>query len=160
MPKAVFIGSFDPLHVGHVRLAKESVHHFGDLLVVVCVNADKESSYLFSFEERLEMTRVVLGDVPGVTVQGLRDWNEMPQLFRDQGVEVFIRGIHPVAEQFEREVYWKNAFWNREMPELWWCMVLVDEISSTQIREAAGRHEDVSALVPPEVVKYVERKFA
>ena len=68
MTKAVFPGSFDPIHNGHIDIAKRAAKFFDELVVAVYDKPLKK--FLFSPEERLEMVRKVFADTPNVTVVG------------------------------------------------------------------------------------------
>ena len=61
-PHALFAGSFNPPTLGHYDLIKRGVKLFGSLRVVVATNSSK--SGLFSVEERLELLRHDLADLP------------------------------------------------------------------------------------------------
>ena len=54
---AVYVGSFDPLTLGHVDIIKRGAKVFEKLTVGIGINPDKKS--LFSSEERLEMAQRV-----------------------------------------------------------------------------------------------------
>ncbi|MBQ2304621.1 MAG: adenylyltransferase/cytidyltransferase family protein, partial [Firmicutes bacterium] len=63
--RALYAGSFDPMTLGHVDVIKRASKIFDELTVLVTVNLAKES--LFSYEEREEMIKEVLGDLPNVS---------------------------------------------------------------------------------------------
>lgn len=56
----IFGGTFNPPHIGHVRLAKNAAEHIGaDRVIVIpdCIPPHKEAKQLASAEERVEMCR-------------------------------------------------------------------------------------------------------
>ena len=66
---AVFGGSFNPVHYGHINLAKEILRQ--DLadevwLMVSPRNPLKQQADLLDEQTRLRLTRLALADVPGV----------------------------------------------------------------------------------------------
>lgn len=71
MKVGIFGGSFDPIHNGHVRLARYVRDHT-DLdevwMMVSPLNPLKPQGYVATDEQRLEMARLAVADIPGVKV--------------------------------------------------------------------------------------------
>lgn len=71
MKVGIFGGSFDPIHEGHVNLAKYVLDHT-DLdevwLIVSPLNPLKPQGYVASDEQRLEMARLAVEGIPGIRV--------------------------------------------------------------------------------------------
>ncbi len=67
MRKAVYAGSFDPITNGHLWLIEQGVELFDALVVAVGTNPDKE--YTFSLEERVELVKGSLSDLPRASVE-------------------------------------------------------------------------------------------
>lgn len=71
MKVGIFGGSFDPIHEGHVRLAKYVLDHT-DLdevwLMVSPLNPLKPQGYVATNEQRLEMARLAVENIPGIRV--------------------------------------------------------------------------------------------
>ncbi|MDE6631620.1 MAG: nicotinate (nicotinamide) nucleotide adenylyltransferase, partial [Muribaculaceae bacterium] len=67
----IFGGSFDPIHEGHVNLAKYVLDHT-DLdevwLMVSPLNPLKPQGYVATNEQRLEMARLAVEGIPGIRV--------------------------------------------------------------------------------------------
>ncbi|HXW83333.1 MAG TPA: pantetheine-phosphate adenylyltransferase, partial [Candidatus Binataceae bacterium] len=59
---AVYPGSFDPIHNGHLDVIRRTVVLFDEVIVAVAYNPHKESA-LFSPDERVEMIREVVRDL-------------------------------------------------------------------------------------------------
>src|SRR5258708_23531338 len=59
---AVYPGSFDPIHNGHVDVIRRSVGIFDEVIVAVTYNPHKDAA-LFSGDERVEMIREVIRDL-------------------------------------------------------------------------------------------------
>lgn len=98
--KAVYAGSFDPVHFGHIDIIRRAARDF-DLTVLVANNPGK--TYMFSLEERAKMVRIavrpsVIGDV-NVNVAMLKDPH---QLTADWAFEnnhtVIVRGVRSFAD--------------------------------------------------------------
>lgn len=67
----IFGGSFDPIHNGHIRLAQYVLTHT-DLdevwLMVSPLNPLKPQGYVATDEQRLDMARLAVADIPGVKI--------------------------------------------------------------------------------------------
>jgi pantetheine-phosphate adenylyltransferase len=58
----VYPGSFDPITTGHIDIITRSQRLVDKLIVGVAINTGK--SPLFSYDERMEMLRTELADLP------------------------------------------------------------------------------------------------
>lgn len=71
MTAGIFGGSFDPIHVGHVALARYALEHAGldeVWLMVSPRNPLKPHATIASNEQRLEMVRLATEDIKGLRV--------------------------------------------------------------------------------------------
>ena len=63
--KAIYPGSFDPLTNGHLDLIERGSKIFGELVVAILHNAEKDP--LFSLDERMAMLKATPLDFPTCT---------------------------------------------------------------------------------------------
>jgi len=68
MIKAVFPGSFDPIHNGHIDIAKRASRLVDELVIAVYDKPLK--NFLFSPEERIDMVKKVFLNDSKITVTG------------------------------------------------------------------------------------------
>ena len=68
--RAIFPGSFDPVHYGHIDIAARASRIFDSLVVAVYETPSK--NLFFSTEERLEMLRQAMANLPNVEVVSYR----------------------------------------------------------------------------------------
>lgn len=154
---AIFPGGFDPVTNGHLDLVKRMTHLFDR--VIVAVVKGREKGPLFSWEERIEMFRKAVEDLPNVEVEG---FDEMTVDFaRRKGAVAIVRGIRAVSD-FEAE--FDMAMMNRKMaPHLESVYLMANQdflyISASRIREVARLGYDVKDLVPPHVRTALRRRF-
>ncbi|MDE0312730.1 MAG: adenylyltransferase/cytidyltransferase family protein, partial [Caldilineaceae bacterium] len=66
MTRAIYPGSFDPFHFGHMDIARRAAGLFDELLVTVFDAPAKR--LLFSTEERIELAREALKDVQNISI--------------------------------------------------------------------------------------------
>lgn len=131
MSRVITYGTFDLLHVGHVRLLKRA-KELGDHLTVAVssdlFNNRKNKKSFFSFEDRCEMVSA-LGCVDAVIPEN--DWEQKKDDIERLRIDTFVMGSD-----------WEGKF--DELGEL--CRVVylprTDGISSTHIRDALKGPQD------------------
>ena len=99
MSRAIYPGSFDPVTLGHLDIIKRSAAMFDELVVGVLINTAKTP--LFSLEERVNMLKNVVSDIPNVSVvqfDGL-----LVDYARQNDIKVIVRGLRAVTD-FEYEL--------------------------------------------------------
>ena len=104
-PRALYPGTFDPPTLGHLDLIRRGVQLFGPLLVAVANNNTKAP--LFSAEERVDMLRELVADLP-VEVEYFRGL--VIEHAHERGIKVLLRGVRTVSD-FEYE--YQMAMTNR-----------------------------------------------
>lgn len=155
--KALFPASFDPVTNGHLDLIHRARRVFPQLVVAVAKNIGKSGT--FDIDERLDMIRSVLGELPGVTITA---FDGLVVDFAHQiGAGVIIRGLRANAD-FEYE--FEMALMNRHMkPDIETLFLMTSQqyfyVSSSRLKELVHFGADVSEWVPPIVAKYLREKL-
>ncbi len=98
MVKAIYAGSLDPIHYGHIDIIERASKVFDELVVAIGANPDKK--YTFSLEERLNMARYSLSAQKNVRVK-LFDGLLVDYAY-EQGIPVIVKGVRS-AEDFGYE---------------------------------------------------------
>ncbi|APW47356.1 pantetheine-phosphate adenylyltransferase [Rhodoferax antarcticus] len=146
---AVYPGTFDPITLGHEDIVRRAAQLFDRVIVAVAAGHHKKS--LFSVEQRVDMARVALADIPGVEVA------EFHGLLRDfviaSGAKGMVRGLRAVTD-FDYE--FQLAGMNRTlMPKVETIFLAPSDkfqfISSTLVREIATLGGEVDQFVSPGV---------
>ncbi len=155
--KAVFPGTFDPIHYGHIDIAERAARLFDEVIVAVYDRPLKQ--LLFSPEERLALVRQTFEGHPNIRVMGYSGLTV--NFCREIGAQVIIRGLR-VFSDFERE--FRMALANHRLaPEIEVVALITDErytfLSGTTVREIASLGGDVSSMVPPHVAEALKRRF-
>ena len=146
---ALYPGSFDPPTLGHLDLIKRATRMFDHIIVAVASNIRK--SGLFTVEERLEMLREMVRDLPMVEVTWFDTLSV--EFARQHGAIAVIRGLR-VLSDFEYEL--TLAINNRKLnPEVDTVCLMPSEpyvfLSSSMVKEIAGFGGDISCSVTKEV---------
>ena len=159
---AVYVGSFDPLTLGHVDIIQRGAAIFDKITVGIGINPDKNP--LFTPEERLEIAQQVLSPLKNVEIrcfEGLA-----VQFVRQCGARVLLRGVRTLSD-IEAEFTMTLA--NRALdPQIDTIFLMASEkythISSTLIKQIAQFAQGSATLklnefVPHEVVEPLLRKY-
>jgi pantetheine-phosphate adenylyltransferase len=154
---ALYPGTFDPITRGHEDLIRRCVRLFDE--VVVAVAASPKKAPLFTLEERVELAREALRDLPEVSVTGYTGLTV--DFARANGFKAIIRGLRAVSD-FEYE--FQLATMNRHLTEGVETVFLTPSehhtfISSSLVREVAEFGGDVSAFVHPFVAERLKQRF-
>lgn len=155
--KIVYPGTFDPLTRGHEDLVRRACGLFDHVVVAVAASTAKQP--FFSLEERLDLARRTLADMPNVEVASFGGL--LVDFVRDQGTNLVLRGLRAVSD-FEYE--FQLAGMNREMyPELETVFLTPSEqymfISASMVREIARLGGDIRPFVPRPVAERLEGKW-
>lgn len=157
MVTAVFPGTFDPIHLGHIDISNRASGLFDQ--VVVAVYDRPLKSLLFPPEVRIELARKAFEDNSKVTVMGYSGLTV--DFCRKIDAKVIVRGIR-VFSDFEYE--FRMALANHRLaPEIEVMALITAEehtfLSSSTVREIASLGGDVSSMVPPHVEIALKKRF-
>jgi pantetheine-phosphate adenylyltransferase len=153
--RAVCPGSFDPVTNGHLDIVERAATLFDEVIVAVGVNPSK--SRLFSPEERLDMLRQAVADLPNVRVEGFTGL--LTDFCREHDVHAIVKGLRG-ATDYEYEL--PMAQMNRHLTgiETVFLPGAVGNafVSSSLIKEVSAFGGDVSGLVPAFVLELLEER--
>jgi pantetheine-phosphate adenylyltransferase len=154
---AVYPGSFDPAHNGHIDIASRAANAFEEVVVAVYDKPAKQ--VLFDVDERVAMIKHALQHVTNVRVAAYSGLTV--DYVQKVGARAIVRGLR-VFSDFELE--FRMALANRRLaPQIEVVNFIADEkhlhISSSTVREIASLGGDVSSMVPPEVAEALAAKF-
>jgi pantetheine-phosphate adenylyltransferase len=157
MIRAVFPGTFDPIHYGHIDITKRAKRLFDEVIVAVYDRPLK--TLLFSPEMRIELARQAFNDDSNIQVVG---YGGLTVEFCQQiNAQVIVRGLR-VFSDFEYE--FRMALANRRLaPEIEVIALITHEkhtfLSGSTVREIASLDGDVSSMVPPHVERALHARF-
>ena len=156
MARAIYPGSFDPVHNGHVDIARRASKLFDELVISVYDAPPK--SLMFTTEERVslfEESLIGLENTRVVPFQGLT-----PIFARSVGADFVVRGLR-AGFDFETE-FGMALMWRNLAPDIdVVCMMSALEyqfVYSSRIKEVAQLGGDVRSLVPKQVATALKEK--
>ena len=155
---AVYPGTFDPITRGHEDLVRRAAGIFDRVVVAIAANPNKAP--MFSSEERVELARDVLADLPNVQVMGYTGLTV--EFAKRENIAVIVRGLRAVSD-FEYE--FQMAGMNRYLlPEVETMFLTPSDqyqfISGSIVREIALLGGDVSKFVFPSVDIWLKAKIS
>ena len=156
MTIAIYPGSFDPITNGHLDIITRAAKLFDKIVIGVY---EKSSKHLvFTVEERLELARQAVANLPNVEVKSFSGL--AVDFAKQEKVQVMIRGLRMTAD-FEKE--FEMAMMNRKLaPDLdLLCLMASQEyqfLSSSLLKEVARLNGNISDLVPQHVAEALKKK--
>ena len=156
--RAVFPGTFDPIHYGHIDIVRRGCALFDEVIVAVYDRPLKD--LLFSSKERMELVQTAF----------VKDANVIIKIYDKLTVDfcssvdakILLRGLR-VFSDFEHE--FGMALANRRLAsDIDTVSLITSEqhtfLSSSTVREIAALGGDVSSMVPDFVQTALKKKIA
>jgi pantetheine-phosphate adenylyltransferase len=157
MVRAVFPGTFDPIHYGHIDIARRASKLFDELIVAVYDRPLK--NLIFSPDERIGLVQNAFSGDAKIKVVGYQGLTI--EFCRKINGQVIVRGLR-VFSDFEHE--FRMALANHRLAADIDVIALITSeehtfLSSTTVREIACLGGDISSMVPPEVAKALRKRY-
>lgn len=153
MTIAIYPGTFDPVHYGHMDIARRAAELFDKLVVAVYDRPQK--NLMFSTQDRVEMVNRALCDIDNIQVTTYRGLTV--DFAHEQGARVIVRGLRVISD-FERE--YQMALTTRRLAADVDMVCLMTSLeyaflSSSIVKEIAMAGGSVLQFVPPFVEEAV-----
>lgn len=158
MIRALYPGTFDPIHNGHVDIAARAASLFDELVIGIYDSPPK--TLTFDTAQRVALAQEALSHLPNIRVIPYRGLTVT--CAREIGALALVRGLRAISD-FEFE--FQMALTNKKLaPDIEFvCLMTSLEhayLSSSILKEIAVLGGDVSTLAPQSVLKALKTRFA
>lgn len=145
MRTAVFPGSFDPLHKGHVEIINKATTVFDKVIVAIGENTTK--LYMFSLEERVNTVKKVFATNDKVEVKSYKGLTV--DFCKKENSAFLVRGLRSASDfEFEKAIALNNIALNPQVETVFFlASAATSFITSTIIRELLRNGADVGHLL-------------
>ncbi|MSR42248.1 MAG: pantetheine-phosphate adenylyltransferase, partial [Phycisphaerales bacterium] len=155
----IYTGSFDPITFGHLDILRRSRKIFDEVVLAIGRNPNKEA--MFSFEERVDLAKQLVGELLASEAQGAPIRVEhyaglTVDYAKTVGASAIIRGIRNITDLAAE---CQLAITNRQVAGIETVFIVTGEsyayTSSSLIKQIAalgGSLDALATLVPPQVV--------
>ena len=156
MTTALYPGAFDPITNGHLDIATRATKLFQKLVIGVYDTPGK--NLLFTTEERVDLARQSVADIPNIEVESFTGLTI--DFAKEIGAQTIVRGLR-IGADFERE--FEMALMNKKLApdcELVCFMASLKYqfLSSSLLKEVVSLGGYVEDLVPKPVAKALKKK--
>jgi pantetheine-phosphate adenylyltransferase len=153
---AVYPGTFDPVHLGHLDVIERGSRIFDKLVVGVGINPDKAP--FFEQDERVALVRQVIVKYPNVSVQ---KFTGLAVAFaRQAGARVMLRGLRTTSDmenEFMMSLMNQNLDSDIETVFLM-AKEAYSHLSSSMLRQIAEFGGGLDKFLPPPVKAALEAR--
>jgi pantetheine-phosphate adenylyltransferase len=150
MGLAIYPGSFDPVTLGHLDIIKRSSVMFDEVIIGVLNNTAKTP--LFSLEERVNMLKDTVSDLPNVSVESFDGL--LVDFVKQKHTNIIIRGLRALTDfDLEMQMAQSNRMVAPDVDTVFLSTSLeYSYLSSSIVKEYARYGVDLTDFVPEGVV--------
>ena len=156
MTIAIYPGHFDPITNGHLDIATRAAKLFDKL--IIGVYDDRAKNIMFTTEERVELVRQAIANLPNVEVESYSGLTI--DFAKKVKAQTMVRGLR-ISADFQRE--FDMAMMNKRLfPELELVCLMstlgYQFLSSGLLKEAASLGGNIDEFVPTHVAEALKKK--
>jgi len=158
MKRGLFIGRFQPFHLGHLHIVKTALKEVDELIIGIgSSQTENTAENPFTVKERIEMIDLVLpnNEISKYTVYPVPDypsdkkWIEEVKTLVPEFNIIYMSDKDTFGEKWIERCFKENFIIKK--------IKALKGIDATIIREKMLNDEDWQSLVPKEVIDYIEK---
>ncbi len=157
MKSAIYAGSFDPIHFGHLDIIKRASKLTDKLYIGVLGNSTKVG--LLTLDERISVVKKLTHDIENVEVV---TFNELLlEYVKNNNIDAIVKGLRN-TQDFQYEYNLANGIKAVEKDVETIALISAVEysyLSSSLVRDFAHYSKDLSMYVPKEVCEVLNNKI-
>ena len=152
---AIVPGSFDPITLGHLNIAKRAAELYDVVYLAVMINADK--SYMFSLDERRRIAESATKDIENLSVISYEGYLYM--LAKELSAVALVKGVrNEVDRAYELKMAeYNSAHYPKAETVLLECDAGLEKVSSTLVREKLEGGCDLSSFLPLGAIEEIKK---
>ncbi len=157
MKIGIYPGSFDPITKGHLDIIVRASRVVDELVIGVLDNSEK--SPMFTAEERVELIKGAVSELPNVRVEAFHGLTV--DFAKAHNAKILVRGLRAVTDfEYELQIAQMNHKVNNELDTIFFTTsVEYSYLSSSIVKEIAKYKGDIDQFVPANVVSAVYKKY-
>lgn len=146
MKTAICPGSFDPVTYGHIDIIKRAAKIFDKVIVGVLVNVEKKP--WFTIEERTDLLKKTVGDIPNVEIVGFDGL--LVDFAAKHNANVIVKGLRAVSDfEYEFQMALTNNKLNQNIETVFLTTSSENMyLSSSIVKQVGILGGDISPFVP------------
>ncbi|HBC97725.1 MAG TPA: pantetheine-phosphate adenylyltransferase [Clostridium sp.] len=157
MNKAICPGSFDPITNGHLDIINRSARVFDEVTVGVLINPEKKA--LFNVDERVNLIKRVVKNIPNVKVESFSGL--LIDFMKEKKIKVIVKGLRAVSDfEYEFQMSLMNKKLNPDIETVFMMSSAMNSfLSSSSVKQVAMFGGCIRGLVPEEIIPDIVKKI-
>lgn len=153
--RAVYAGSFAPVHLGHIYLLEQACALFDEVHILLASNIEKQG--IFSAQFRMELLKLATQEFKNIQLVCLNGF--VADYMLKNNIEYAIRGVRDSNDYcYEQNMANANAKLNKN------CKTILlptrqdlSHISSSLVRECLRYNKSVAEFVPSSILSLLQK---
>ena len=154
--KALYVGSFDPIHLGHLRIIERACRVFDEVIVGVAESAGNK--LVKDIGTRFSLAEEAIAHVENAAV--VKFFGATVDFAKDSKSDVVIRGVRDLCDyESEKKLASLNKILAPYMETMFFFCDLAYPVSSTIVKELVALEKLSDKFVPKSILEKVKALY-